>query len=269
MLALLRNYYLNDRRNGDEYAFLPHVRNKAGQDASRTLDLLTVGLWPSRGLPFIGHEIKCSRGDWLTELKTPAKADVFHGVIDAMYLVVADPKMVQLHELPPTWGLMHADTYKYRGETRERIKVAKRVDIVIDRDRVVSRTFVAALLKNATRVGEATPEEITEAVERARASWRTTQERADQARHDRLAQLEEVVRRFEEESGVSLGGSRWGNGRDAEKVGRALRLVLANSDAPKQAERQLKLVADHARRVADQADKALAAVKIDEDGGPW
>lgn len=58
-----------------EHAFLAQVRNAAGFDANRTFDAVTVGLWPSRGLPVDVWEIKVSRSDWLNELRKPAKAE--------------------------------------------------------------------------------------------------------------------------------------------------------------------------------------------------
>lgn len=65
-----------------------------------------MDLWPSKGLVMIGHEIKCSRSDWLTELKDPEKAEAFKKYMNQWYLVVSDRTIVKSGELPEGWGLI-------------------------------------------------------------------------------------------------------------------------------------------------------------------
>lgn len=93
-----------------EHAFLAQVRNAAGFDANRTFDAVTVGLWPSRGLPVDVWEIKVSRSDWLNELRKPAKAEDACKIADRFW-IVAPKGCVKDGELPPTWGLLevHGD----------------------------------------------------------------------------------------------------------------------------------------------------------------
>lgn len=81
------------------------VSNAPGHGRSRSADCIAVGLWPSRGLRMIGHEIKVSRGDWLRELKQPAKAEAFVAGCHEWWLVT-EPGGARLEELPPGWGLM-------------------------------------------------------------------------------------------------------------------------------------------------------------------
>ena len=88
-----------------EHAFLAQVRNAAGFDANRTFDAVTVGLWPSRGLPVDVWEIKVSRSDWLSELRKPAKAEDACKIADRFW-IVAPKGCVKDGELPPTWGLL-------------------------------------------------------------------------------------------------------------------------------------------------------------------
>lgn len=106
MLSLLRRKYTQDSGNGPAFAFVSHVRNDAGFNASRTIDAMAMSLWPSRGLCLYAFEIKCSRSDWLNEMRNPAKAEAFIPFVDYFYLVVADREIVQGGELPITWGLL-------------------------------------------------------------------------------------------------------------------------------------------------------------------
>ncbi|MFQ5472054.1 MAG: hypothetical protein ACE5FA_04110 [Dehalococcoidia bacterium] len=75
------------------------------QLAGRSADAIRVGCWKSRGYTLEGFEIKASRGDWLRELKHPAKADEIARYMDRWW-VVAPTGIVKPDELPPGWGLM-------------------------------------------------------------------------------------------------------------------------------------------------------------------
>ena len=67
---------LRRRHEGDEWAFFAELRGGTGFIRDSRLDGLAMNLWPSRGLEVHGFEVKVSRGDWLRELKNPAKAEV-------------------------------------------------------------------------------------------------------------------------------------------------------------------------------------------------
>lgn len=107
LLDRLHWRYTERRGNGERWARAEHVRSHAGFDAKRTADFIAMDLWPSKGLALHGHEVKVSRGDWLTELKNPAKADEFRRYMDYWWLVAAEPSIVR-NDLPPGWGLMVA-----------------------------------------------------------------------------------------------------------------------------------------------------------------
>jgi hypothetical protein len=92
--------------HGDDFAICLGVRNSAGFNANREADALGIGLWPSRGCHLYGFEIKASRGDWLRELKSGAKAEAFFAYCDFWTLVVGDPSIVKDGELPTGWGLL-------------------------------------------------------------------------------------------------------------------------------------------------------------------
>lgn len=114
MLDLLNARYGKVYRNGSSemlrYIGAEHVRSHAGFDTRRTADYIAMDVWP--GVPYgskialHGHEVKVSRSDWLTELKTPEKAEEFKRYMDYWWLVVSDPAIVKPGELPEGWGLM-------------------------------------------------------------------------------------------------------------------------------------------------------------------
>ncbi len=132
----------------DEWVILSEVRNRAGFDASRTADAIAMNMWPSRGLRLHGFEIKVSRSDWVRELRDPAKAEAFHGLVDYWWLVVSDPTFVHDGELPDGWGLLAP-----RGPGLGVFTEARRhPDVTTPRD------FLAALLRRAKR--EVTPEAV-------------------------------------------------------------------------------------------------------------
>lgn len=72
----------------------------------RTADFVALDLWPSKGYQVIGHEVKVSRSDWLTELRDPDKAEAWKQYCHRWYLVVPDAGLVRPGELPEGWGLL-------------------------------------------------------------------------------------------------------------------------------------------------------------------
>lgn len=157
MLARIRRRCGEDNGNGPAHAFITHVRNDAGFNATRTIDAMSMSLWPSRGLRLTAYEVKCSRSDWLAELKNPAKAEAFAPYVDHFYLVVADAKMVQPGELPETWGLL--------APHGKGLKVVTPAPLLPD-PKPIDRGMLAALLRQAGVQANVAPEEVREAERR-------------------------------------------------------------------------------------------------------
>lgn len=97
-----------------------HVRNRASFDANRTADAIMVDTWRS-SLAVHGFEVKCSRTDWLTELRNPGKASAFIPYCHFWWLVVADKSIVR-DDLPDGWGLLvpHGDTLRAEVGAKKR-----------------------------------------------------------------------------------------------------------------------------------------------------
>lgn len=81
------------------------VSNDTGTKASRWIDALAVGIWPSTGHEIIGIEIKVSRSDWQREMKDPAKAQSLMRFCTRWFLACPDG-LVKPDELPATWGML-------------------------------------------------------------------------------------------------------------------------------------------------------------------
>lgn len=164
MLVRLRARHSRISRNGGatipQGVFVPHVRSDAGFDARRTLDGIAMELWPSRGLRLIGYEVKCSRGDWLRELKDPSKAGEFIPLLDQLWVAVSDARIVASGELPEGWGLLVPHGVGLRVQTPARDLHAP-AGVLPHGARAhtaalppgFNRGFLAALLREAARVG--------------------------------------------------------------------------------------------------------------------
>ena len=93
------------RYEPQSHALLWEVANATGGNQKRFADAVAIGLWASHGHQIEGIEIKISRGDWLNEMKHPEKSQEVYQYCNRWWL--AAPKgMVELDELPPTWGLL-------------------------------------------------------------------------------------------------------------------------------------------------------------------
>lgn len=256
MIDLLRRRHLGERSgNGPAWAFVPGVRNAAGFAATRTADAIAMSLWPSRGLELHGFEIKCSRSDWIRELKNPAKAEQFMTLVDRWWLVVADAKIVQPGELPDTWGLLAA-----RGGKLVQIQEAKKIQIGEPIFTAAGRSFLAALLRSAARTHDHTPQEVQEAITAALERERTSHALALGHKDETIATLRGRLDKFKETFGVGLGDEddTWlHGGKPASEVGAALRLVLDGEADVEMFETRLAYILDQTERVVGQMRKAL------------
>lgn len=197
----------------DQYAMLYEVRDAAGFGASRSADVVMVGLWPSRGCMIEGMEIKVSRTDWLRELKKPEKAEAFVPYCDKWWVVAGHADVVKLPELPPTWGLMVPS-----GKGLSVVRQAPDLQ-----PKPVDRSLLAAMLKRATSTQLDDPE-IQAAIE-ARVKSEKERFRSDESYElrratGRVADLERSIAAFEAASGVTI------NAYDGSRIGEAVKLVL-------------------------------------------
>lgn len=108
LLDLLAQRHSALSMNSRRYAYAEQVPSGTSW-VRRRLDFMAMDMWPSAGLDLHGFEVKCSRSDWLTELRDPSKADEFKQYMDRWWLVVSDRAFVKPGELPEDWGLIALD----------------------------------------------------------------------------------------------------------------------------------------------------------------
>lgn len=202
---------LKKRYKAPEFGILFEVANRTGWGRYQYADAMAMSLWPSRGLVLHGIEIKLARGDWLRELRQPAKSAEIQTYCNFWW--VAAPKgIVKLDEVPATWGLL-----ELHGEKTLRCKKQAPDLTPVDLD----RTFLAAIFR---RLSEAQTQwiakgSIQEELDKARQEGRDDQPRELQRAKSNLADLARDVQEFEKAAGVKIG--RW----DAGDVGRRMRIA--------------------------------------------
>lgn len=249
VLDLLRERHSKHGNGGTgEYAFLTHVRNKAGFDAQVTVDAVAMSLWPSRGLTIDVFEVKVSRSDWLREIGKPAKAEAACKMGDRFW-VVAPRGVVEDGELPPTWGLMEVHGRKLR--------VVKHAPLLHGdpntRARNVTRDLLVGFLR-ATEGAVPKPEpapitlaEIQGAYDRG---YEEGIKHRDQWRK-RALEAEEALHRFERITGISVTGSGRTDAERITRVAQAVRAVLDKDEVVAESENAIRAARS---RLVDAAD---------------
>lgn len=121
------------------HAMLREVNNATGyRGGRRYADAVICSCWPSRGLWLGGIEVKVSRPDWLSELKSPEKSAEIQKYC-SFWWVATPPGIVRDGELPETWGLIEV--------TRKQSKTVKRAPKL--EVAPLDMPFVASVLRNA------------------------------------------------------------------------------------------------------------------------
>lgn len=187
---------LKGRFPESQYALMREVRDDAGFNASRSVDYIAVGLWPSRGNHIIGFEQKKSRTDWLNELKNHAKAENIFQYCDQFYLLTTEPVgIARIEEIPANWGWI---TIKHN-----KISVIKQAPVL--NPKPLSKGFIAAMLKRASDKSEYILRSEIDTIITARAKQIAEQNSKNYIRlKDDHEDLLKNIKEFEEKSGIDL-----------------------------------------------------------------
>lgn len=186
---------LREKLNEHGQIVLPQVRNGTGHTyRCRTADALIVETWASRGIGFTGVEYKRSRGDWLAELKAPAKAEEI-GKYCRYWVILAPAGLIDLAELPELWGLWEIHDNKH-------IKVTHRAPL---KKKVVPPTveFVCSILRSNREYDPAYHHDwqLRQKIEdEMKARFKDKLERVN----NELAELKKSIFNFEQETGLRL-----------------------------------------------------------------
>lgn len=196
------------------WTVLSELRDGTGfSTAGQSCDAMAFGTWPSRGLRIVGFEFKSYRGDWLRELKMPAKAEKFCGYCDEWWLVTGSDNVAKLEEIPPSWG--------WAIGTQKGLKRVKQPE---PRQPVaIERIFFMSIIRNistayvpASKVNELSDNKIKEAIARDREMNKFEIERLN----TEVSEIKKRIADFQDASGIEI--DRWTDGKE---VGRIVRVV--------------------------------------------
>ena len=239
-----------------------HPRDAAGFNASRTLDAISMGLWPSRGMLLHGYEIKVSRPDWQRELKDPSKAERFCRLLDRFWLVVSDRKIVQDGELPPHWGLLAAHGDKLRQITAPTALHERTAGKAEPLPPAFGRSFLASLMREAVREGDIQPEAIQVAVREALERDRAVRTRAGRDWEKMYTDIHEKLSEFEAGLGCAIRTFKY-SGVEPREVGRRLQAIAAGeADVDRLKSRLLQLEVTADRTLSDIRDHLTSLDRV-------
>lgn len=233
--------YVRARFPEKEYALMEEVSNAAGFSRSRSADFMAVNLWPSRGLAIHGIELKSYRGDWLNELKNPAKQESHFKFCDHFWLLTSDESVAKIEEIPTNWGWMCI-----KGQRIVTQKEAPKLSPV-----EITRSFLCAMLK---RAADKTSFVHVDSIEERIATEKEKSLLYKQQEVDRLskdnAALNGIIQAFERSSGVSM--NRWEN---PQKIGEAVKLI--NSGGVDTIKTELQQLQTTAEKIAKKVKNIL------------
>ena len=185
------------------------ARGSYGYGRQRVADAIAVHLWRSRGNEVHGFELKATRADWQRELNIVGKADAA-GRHCHRWWVVAQPRVVELNEMPATWGLMELNRVG-------KLVVKRQATRVRDPEPLATSRLISWV---AYKLGRTPADEELKA---ARAEGRAEGIEAERSRmlyaKGDEAHLRALVDTFEQAAGVKL--TEW----SADKVGKAVRFL--------------------------------------------
>lgn len=272
VFRMLRSHVVGaDAGNGPSHVIVPSVRNAAGFSATRTIDAIGMSLWPSRGLLLTAYEIKCDRSDWVRELKNPEKAEDFCKLVDFFCVVTGERGIVREGELPPDWGLI--EPYGAGMRTVSSPALLHPFDTPADRKRRplppgFSRGFLAALLREASRQGQATPEDIVAAEKKGYESGHKAALLHQRSYQDMYEALQAKVTEFQMASGLNIRSTRTTyGGHTPEELGAVVKAVMFGQAQTDGYVKQLERVADDAERIALNARQRLAEYGVRDAQG--
>jgi hypothetical protein len=235
-----------------EWATFFEVHNGTGASQRRSADAVAMNLFPSRGLSLHGFEFKASRGDWLRELKDPAKSEPVQRYCDHWWIVTL-PDIVRPDELPATWGL-----YVLKGSgLHAQVKAPRLARQPID------APFLAALLRRAHEyAGHNLDAEVMKRIADAQAQLEDRIKRAVDDRTREYRALRASVDAFEAASGIKISDGLFEMG--ADEIGAAVKLVREAGIFSTW--RGVATLATEARQFAERIEAAMAELRPAEEG---
>lgn len=244
---------LRARFAAPEWALMEEVAPSTG-GGTRYADAIAMNLWASRGHAINGFEIKVSRGDWLKELKDPAKAESVARFCDHWWLV-APASVMKDGELPLGWGW-----FELRASGLVQRVAAKKQDAA-----PVTREFFASLMRRGhEELQRLAANHARDEIGRAWAEARQDMEKAVKLSTSKHAELVERVEKFEQETGITLSGY---GAPPASVIALAKKLQVLSGWSGDNPTGKLEQIAKDLDRVAEQLRKAAADTGLVDGGG--
>lgn len=234
----------------NEYALLQEVRNAAGFSASRSADYLLMNLWPSRGLSVHGIEQKSHRGDWLSELKKPEKAEAIFKYCDYWWLLTTTEGVAKIDEIPEKWGWKQISN----GKIKTMKEAPKLNPIPLDRG------IIASMLKRAgDKSNFIHKDDIADALRQEREAGENSKNHRLKKVEEDLAQIRINIRDFQEHSGIYLGDTESWRRPDYKKIGDAVKFI-SNNGTDKVVE-QIQRMLSNIRNISESLERDLTLIQ--------
>lgn len=194
LLAVLRRHYLPDGRPPGGI-FAAEIESP---DGKRRADAVWMPTTWSGGRELIGHELKVTRSDVLTELADPTKHDAWARYCHRWWLVVLYPALVDGLDVPEHWGIMAPPSGR-RTRSMTIVRPAPKLTPV-EAGPGFRRIAVWLANNQAMRVAEAEREVLRLRQERERMQRQLEELRATQGTRvdPKAVQLQRIIRTVEQ-----------------------------------------------------------------------
>jgi hypothetical protein len=238
VIAMLEKKYC-----APSWAFFTEVKNSVGF-GNRRADGIAVAMWRSLGLEIHGFEVKCSRADWLNELKDGSKSEEIFKYCNRWWIVAADDSIVRDGELPPTWGLQIPNGRGMRIVTKAPKLTPEPLTV----------WFVAEVLRRSFD-SQKRPEALDLEYERGRQRGKEEAQRLDlKYELEQSDKLKKAVEQFEKASGLQI--NTW---QDSKELGAAVSAVL--HDGPKRILQNMEYAQSEVEHTLKQITEAVKAIR--------
>jgi len=187
------------------FCFLEQVADGTGARQHRWADAVAMSVWPSRGYDIYGFEVKVSRYDWLSELRSPEKSAPVQNFCNRWFIATPDESIIHPGELPPTWGHMIC---KGKG-----MKVVHPAPLLTPKP--LSAEFVASILRNFARADE------NDVQRRIHEECQKVRDSEGDYSKKQYASLKKTVEDFEAASGIRI--AHWDDGKEIGEAVSTLR----------------------------------------------
>ena len=233
----------------NECVLMQEVSDASGFSRSRSLDYMVVNLWQSRGLSVIGIEKKSNRGDWLKELKNPAKQENHYKHCDYFFLLTDKENVAKLEEIPLTWGWYHINEKGVLKTMKDAPKLSPEP---------IGKSLMCAMLRRAASKDKFVHvDSVQSFIEERSEQKRLDLEYRTKQKAENYDSLRSIVDEFEKAAGLKLDDYWWRKG-DVSKIGEIVNLMLKGELADRK--RSLEYAFNQVKGIYDSMKNGIDAL---------